>query len=313
MACHDSTGADVLGTNPCAGLIPLLRGENMDVIQDASQALYQIIRLPGGAQAAADASVIDSVAGMFQSSDALSWTHDMLQQLALQEPTAAMILRELVSLMRAGNLTVIEHATNVLSQIARFPSCAQATVDAKVLDCTSHLLASSSHGVRERTCELLGELATHRATAAAVLAVNPCLQLVRLLRDSSKSAAKALYWIALSPKGAQAVVDANMLDFVRELLDSPDKQICRRTCQILEHLVCHEDTAAAVFGQNPCPQIVYLLRRTAMTSASEFGDDDSCLVRASAISRQDQQIPGGCHGNCSDEHPRARFGPNGMH
>ena len=76
---------------------------------------------------------------------------------------------------------VVEWAMHTLSQIASWLEGAQAIVDAMVLDYVLVLLKSSRSEVRERTCTLLGWLSTHEFTAAAVLELKPCKQLVSLL------------------------------------------------------------------------------------------------------------------------------------
>ena len=69
-----------------------------------------------------------------------------------------------------------------LCEISNLPSGAQAVVDAKALDLVTQLLGSSDSYTRQHTCFMLGNLAKHESTSQAVLAVEPCIQLVSLLR-----------------------------------------------------------------------------------------------------------------------------------
>ncbi|KAJ7479218.1 hypothetical protein FB451DRAFT_1172332 [Mycena latifolia] len=62
--------------------------------------------------------------------------------------------------------------------------------------------------------------------------------------------------IASSPQGTQAVVDANMLDFAPDLLGSPNPEVRKWTCQMLEKLAHHKSTMMVVLKE-----LVSLLRR----------------------------------------------------
>ena len=73
-----------------------------------------------------------------------------------------------------------------LRQISKLPSGAQAVVDAKLLNLVTQLLGSSDSYTRQHTSFMLGNLAKHESTSQAVLALEPCIQLVSLLRCVSK-------------------------------------------------------------------------------------------------------------------------------
>ena len=68
-----------------------------------------------------------------------------------------------------------------LCQISKLPSGAQAVVGAKALDLVTQLLGSSDSHTREHTSFMLGNLARHKSTSQAVLALQPCIELVALL------------------------------------------------------------------------------------------------------------------------------------
>jgi hypothetical protein len=76
-----------------------------------------------------------------------------------------------------------------------------------------------------------------------------------------EDAAKALYWIATQPGGAQIAVAANVLHCMAELLESPNEEVRKWRFNILRELVHHGPTARVVVGQ-----VVPLLRRVSIIS-----------------------------------------------
>ncbi|KAJ7479237.1 armadillo-type protein [Mycena latifolia] len=263
LVCQEAAKDTILGLQPCVPLVFLLRDENTDVIQAAVQALYWIAATPHGALAVVEANVLDSVAGLFESSSTLvlNWTCDMLDKLASQELTATAVMRELISLLRGGNLTVIEQAAKMLFRTAESPDRVRAAVAADILDFVSEFLGSPSAAVRRWIRATLGQLAYQKTTAKTVLR-----QLVPLLRGIESepnviaSAAQVLYRIAGSAEGAQAIVDANVLPCVAELLRSPSIMIRKWICATVGQLAYHESTVMAVLNANLCLPLVLLLR-----------------------------------------------------
>ena len=69
----------------------------------------------------------------------------------------------------------------------------------------------------------------------------------------------ALYEISSWPDGAQAALEAKTLDYVEELLESPQSGVRQQTCWMVGSFAMHESTAMAVLGLKPCPQLVGLL------------------------------------------------------
>jgi hypothetical protein len=60
-----------------------------------------------------------------------------------------------------------------------------------------------------------------------------------------ESAVQTLRWISRLSEGAQAAVDANVLECVPKLLDSPSQKVRKWTWSILGELTRHESTAKA--------------------------------------------------------------------
>ncbi|KAJ6545643.1 armadillo-type protein [Mycena capillaripes] len=242
LARHETTVPAVLSANPCQPLVSPF-GENLAVIEDVTQALYRITTSREGAQAAMDANVLDYMAELLSSPNisVQKWTCDILRELARHETTVIKVEGQLVSLLRGnptviesallvsrlcgGNPTVSKSAAATLYRIVTSSEGAQAAVDANVLECMAELLSSPKASVRRWSCKMLGQLVCHKSTVRAVMSVNPCQPLVSLLHGGnltvSESAAATLYLIAISPEGAQAAVDANVLESMAELLSSP--------------------------------------------------------------------------------------------
>jgi hypothetical protein len=69
-----------------------------------------------------------------------------------------------------------------------------------------------------------------------------------------------LYRISGSFRGAGAVVDANALECVAKLLESPNEEVRKWTCDMLGEVARHHTTAPAGWGVNTCQPLVSLLR-----------------------------------------------------
>ncbi|KAJ7920864.1 armadillo-type protein [Mycena leptocephala] len=247
-------------------------GRNLAVMESAAQTLYRITISPEGAQAAVDANLLDCVVKLLESPNGRSGNG----LVAYWDGWRAM------KPQRDGALTVIESVLQTLYQIAQSPQGAQAAVDANVLKCVAELLLSPNEEVRRWTCGMLGKLARHENTMPAILSVNPCQPLVSLLRQVQiigrnlavmESAAQTLYRITRSPEGAQAAVDANLLDCVAKLLESPSEEIRKWTHVMLGQLARHETTTRAVVRY-----LVSLLRRVSI----KFSDENVAVIEIAA-------------------------------
>ncbi|KAJ6545300.1 armadillo-type protein [Mycena capillaripes] len=249
-------------TSPAVGqLVSLLRDENPTVIESVGQVLYQIATSPKGGQAVVDTNVLECVAELLSSPNekVREWAHDILEALVRHETTTTPAVGHLISLLRGGNPTVIESVAQILYRISRLPNTAQAAVDANVSECAAELLSSPNALVRLWTCKMLRQLARDGTSVPAILSTNPCQPLVSLLRGGDpaviRSVAETLYWIAASPEGAQAAVDANVLECMAELLSSPEASVWDWIRSILGELVRHETKTSLAVGQ-----LVSLLR-----------------------------------------------------
>ncbi|KAJ7850206.1 hypothetical protein B0H13DRAFT_2401428 [Mycena leptocephala] len=136
-----------------------------------------------------------------------------------------------------------------LCWIAVSPEGAQALVDADLLDCVATLFQSPKKEVREWASEILGELARHESTARAAVAHVLLIVISGENLSVVGSAARTLYLIALSPERAKAAIDANILQCVAELSESPNEEVRKYIFEMLRELAHHELTASAAVGQ----------------------------------------------------------------
>ncbi|KAJ7478331.1 armadillo-type protein [Mycena latifolia] len=169
----------------------------------------------------------------------------------------------LVSLLHNASPDVTRRALRALARLTISLEGAQAAISANVLDAIPDLLRSPNTGVREWACEMLAALACHDFIRHTMAGINPCLQLVSLLHDKhlgvTESAAKALAWLAKSLEGAQAAIDANVLDYVPDLLRCSNTGVREWTCAVLAELAGHDSVRGAMASVMPCPQLVSLL------------------------------------------------------
>ncbi|KAJ6545886.1 armadillo-type protein [Mycena vulgaris] len=247
-----------------------LRAKYHQVMTRVLRKLSKIAASPQGALAVVDAKMLDRVAGLFESpnTDVRRWTCQLLgevgsHKIMVETVFARTPFNKLVEFLRDDNDEVIVSAMYALSRIAALSDAAQAMVDARVLDCTAELLDSQNADIRMWTCKLLRQLAAHRTTVAAVLAMNHCEQLVLRLHDQNVrvvvTAAQALHWITSVPEGAQDALDKDVLQRVMELFKSPDAVVRKWACGLVGQLAFHENTSAVILAVKPCTQLVSLL------------------------------------------------------
>ncbi|KAJ7768075.1 armadillo-type protein [Mycena maculata] len=90
------------------------------------------------------------------------------------------------------------------------------------------------------------------------------MQLVSFLRNDVaeviQGATYALSQLSRWLNGAQAAVDAKVLDCIEELLSSSNDEIQTAACWLVGHLASHESIAMAVLTKTPCIRLMTLLR-----------------------------------------------------
>ncbi|KAJ7215373.1 armadillo-type protein [Mycena pura] len=218
LAMQESTALAVLRPVLCV----TARGKHGDIVKEATYALIQITRWSDGVKAVVFSLLVNL--GSHRGTNVDDSDSSMLRQLTskyLESPPRK--LRNLTELaISAGHhFGVIQNALPTRDQSSKVPD------DSDILLATnafSDLLASSPT-VQQRTCSLVRRLAEQRSTARTLLAVDICRPLVFLLWGSHDNgivgeALHALAQIALWPDGSKAAVDANVLDYIGELLES---------------------------------------------------------------------------------------------
>ncbi|KAJ7496291.1 armadillo-type protein, partial [Mycena galericulata] len=138
---------------------------------------------------------------------------------------------------------------------------ARTMLHSRILEDVPEVLQSPDSRMRSLTCRLLGTLCRWEPTVVLTLSTNPCIWLVDRLHDNDpeviSDALSALCRFSMSPDGAQAVVNAHVLDCVPLLLQSSIPRICQHTRNMVEHLsFCESDATASA----ACVQLLYLSR-----------------------------------------------------
>ncbi|KAJ7098212.1 armadillo-type protein [Mycena crocata] len=281
LAHHDSAAEAVQTAGVISKLVALLRDDvddNQVVITDAIQALGEISRADGGANAVVDAGVIGAIGSLVDSADAnvRSATCKMLKKLAHHraidtDSMAAAVLPPLVHLLSDGNMGVVVEAMDALDNISSDPYGATAVVNAETLPVIRQLLDSENVSVQSWACKVLGTLGAQGTTAASVLQVGSVPRLVALLGSSCQPGCKtdivvvgaihALADISRSPAGANAVVDSEALYEIEKLLQAPSDDIRCWTCHLVGTLGrhMHKKITMALLTVVPMTRLVALL------------------------------------------------------
>ncbi|KAJ7203285.1 armadillo-type protein [Mycena pura] len=315
------------------GVIRYYSNQDTQVCRCAALALANISRWPKGAESVVDVKAPEQALALLKSPDTSTraYTCYMLANLAGHEETWAAILGidpclQLVSLLRNQDIQVYQYATLMLANLSQWLEGAQLVLDAKALDlcacCASALanlsqrlegaefvvdakapkhamalLNSDDDKTRAEACRILGNLARHKATSGAVLAVNPCLQLVSQLDKNRgvihfksdqpiqvcRYAALALANLSLWIQGAESVVNTKSLEYSLALLNCTDAKAQAYACIMLGNLSDHEATWPAVLAINPCLQLVSLLTRQGAGLIHSYSDKNVEVCQCAAF------------------------------
>jgi len=189
----------------------------------------------------------------------------------------------------------------ILSELADRVECdvndARALVDSPALDHITQMLGSPDIGARISSSRLLASLAKHKCTIPAILELKTCERLVSLLTDEDYGviarALFALFQIARLLDGAEAIVNAKVLNEVPVLLESTSPEVRNRTFELVGMLAKHDSTGSDVFNLKPCMRLVACLGdenvgvvQSAMYALSEiagWSDGVQAIVDAKAV------------------------------
>ncbi|KAF7371307.1 hypothetical protein MSAN_00766800 [Mycena sanguinolenta] len=178
------------------------------------------------------AGFIEKNRGPALSSDSLQVLSSYLGCKYVSYSTNLMVLRELHEKLRSS-----EESHRVM-------------VDDPVgLQLVVEMLESPFPDIRRLTCTILGHLAVDKCTVLAAL-LNFGIKLVTLICDEDDKivqiALRTLCVAVRSPSGAQAFIDAKLLDTLSELLKSPRPFVRMQACTLLEQLMVETSTAYTV-------------------------------------------------------------------
>ncbi|KAK7031430.1 armadillo-type protein [Favolaschia claudopus] len=229
-----------------------------------------------------------------------SWR--LIGNLAVHESIVSTILGlqvcgKLVLLLRHQDSRVVWAATHALSRLARWLDGAKSIVDAQAFHCVLELLASANPEARKRTCELVGTLASHAATAPVILELQVSVQLMCLLHDADPvvvgAAAYALSEIAPWLDKEKVSVDAETLGRILELLRSPNSDVRRWTCRLVGRFAQYGLVASERQQLNLCSQLVLLLTDSnatvvriatfALSQIAAFAAGADAIINAGAL------------------------------
>ncbi|KAJ7211765.1 armadillo-type protein [Mycena pura] len=183
---HDYPFLALLDLEPCVSCL----GEKDATIRRAAlYALANISRWPGGAEATLDTNVLDKLTGLLDLDDTATqvWMCTLLANLALKCTLISSWTvdnsSELVSYLRADPQEVNVHRTKIyaLSTIASVPNFPLNAKDANVLNRMLALLDLPDPKIKLQTCDMVGNLASHRSLCSAILESKPCPKFVALL------------------------------------------------------------------------------------------------------------------------------------
>ncbi|KAJ7677104.1 armadillo-type protein [Mycena polygramma] len=137
-------------------------------------------------------------------------------------------------------------------------------VNAEILEGVLGLIASHNNQLNNGARKILRWMALQESTLLNAFPTRLCEQLVRLLGDDDTAiVATAVYVLSLITKrshGAKTLVDDITAATVIQLLNSPDPQVRRWTCDMLGNLVQHSATSMAVVQAIPRQTLEALLR-----------------------------------------------------
>ncbi|KAJ7248684.1 hypothetical protein C8J57DRAFT_1724123 [Mycena rebaudengoi] len=183
----------------------------------------------------------------------------------------AHILDDIVKVLKLSTTTDRQHLINACwtcSILAWHKSTAIAVVEAHVPYYAMELLKRPfPPHVHASLCQILAYLLLHESTATAVLSMQPCERLVRVLSISIKDADHVttrrvfdtLMKMATFSEGAKIVVGSTVLDHVPEGLASRKRVTRFYACELLRTLARHSSTLPVLLNSVPRHALVILL------------------------------------------------------
>ncbi|KAF7360382.1 hypothetical protein MVEN_00768000 [Mycena venus] len=316
LAHHKSSLPAILESETCVRVVSLLGDTHPGVLLSARNASSRIAQRLEDAPAVD--MMLDHILALIKSSnpEVRRWACNRLGGLAWwHKSTLSTILKSeacvcLVSLLFDTHTDIVRSALPVLTDIARKLKGAETIVKAKVLDNVLTLIESWSWGVRDQACALIEALLHHESILPAVLKSKKIAQLLSLLHNKCpevvQSTIKALSQIAEKLDGAQAIVEAKLLDNVSELIESSCLSVQYRywACTLIETLVHHESILPAVLESKTFTQLLSLLHNEhpevvesatkALSQIAKKLEGAQAIVKAKALDNVSELFESSC-------------------
>ncbi|KAJ7232482.1 armadillo-type protein [Mycena haematopus] len=238
--------------------------------RSATNALSAVCRSPEGAHAVVETKILARIEILLNSPDALTRASAcrIVGLLAMEKTTSAAVLQilpsqRLVELVNDPEEAVRRLSVFALAKVGLSLEGARAVANAGGPARAVAHLRSPNLELRKFTCHIMWHLAKHPPTLPAVLAADPCAQLLVLVSDAHfelrQHALAAVAEISRWPDGAAQVVEAQVTAKAAQLLYDPHPKIRAETCRILGNLALHATTVAAVVSINPYAHLVSFL------------------------------------------------------
>ncbi|KAF7362692.1 hypothetical protein MVEN_00618500 [Mycena venus] len=193
------------------------------------------------------------------------WTCETLGHMMFHRVVSAIqlggdVCTKVVSLVSDDDKNVRDGAVLALSRISCSPDGVNAIAHPTILKTLTEYLNSPNPGIRQFTCNILGDLAVCQSACFAKLDFRPCVCITRLLRDGDidarRSAVYALSKMTYWREVAQAV-NARVMKRAPDLLDSSDTETQKFTCEILGNLAVR--TSTSPLSVELCARVVSLM------------------------------------------------------
>ncbi|KAJ7161855.1 armadillo-type protein [Mycena crocata] len=236
IAMHDSMVEAVLSLGP---------DSKIEVVENATSALSILAYNEHGAEAVVNSGAQDVALELLSSNHKVR-----IKAFVISPPSAVSygsIQRQQYRYRQRRSLRA-RGALYALAELSRNKQTGKAILETNILNSVHKLLTSTTSDVVRHSCRMLGNLAWYSSTS----------------RDENvvENATYVLVHISNDPQGAKAVLDARALDFIAELLQSPNNKVRTQACHMLANLAHHSSTSAAVavVAAKPCLRLVSLLR-----------------------------------------------------
>ncbi|KAJ7925547.1 armadillo-type protein [Mycena leptocephala] len=257
----------------------------MDILSSISQVYVT--------KAIMNTGVEDFVANLVESpsTEVQTWTWKVLKALASHESTVMAVVdsMKLRALLRENHDNIAENTLLGLSNIFQPMDGAKAAVDASALEFVTELLESRITVLRAQACTVLANLASHESMMMALVGIGACVKLVAVLSDNVdvvEPAVLALSKIAPWLDGASALMDAQALDPITELLESRsivfsgDLKIVEQAVKALSRISHWPDGARAIMDTQALDFLPQLLKLRSLIIRLRTGE---MLIRGNDV------------------------------